>query len=96
MPTYVYEYVLPNGDGGERFELRQAMSDAPLDRHPKDGALIRRVIQAPMIAGKWTERGMKSALGDRNLASKGFTKYVKAADGRYEKTTGRGPDEIRG
>jgi hypothetical protein len=33
-------------------------------------------------------------LSDRNLADKGFTKYVKTDPGRYEKTAGNGPSEI--
>jgi hypothetical protein len=39
---------------------------------------------------------MKSAarLSDRNLQEKGFTKYVKMGDGKYEKRTGKGPDVI--
>ena len=27
MPTYVYEYVLPDGKAGKQFEWRQAMSE---------------------------------------------------------------------
>jgi hypothetical protein len=39
---------------------------------------------------------MKAAsnLSDKNLNEKGFTKYVKAGDGYYEKRAGKGPDVI--
>jgi len=94
MPTYVYEIVHADGSGGERFEVLQAMSDPPLESHPETGRPVRRVPQAPMIGGKWSERGMRNALSDRNLAAKGFTKYVKTEQGRYEKATGAGPDRI--
>jgi hypothetical protein len=94
MPTYVYEYVLPDGKAGKQFEWRQAMTEPPLQHHPDNGRPVRRVIQPPMIAGKWTERGMKNALSDRSLAAKGFTKYVKSSEGRYEKTAGSGPDRL--
>jgi hypothetical protein len=40
------------------------------------------------------EQRMKSAMSDRKLESKGFTKYVKMGDGRYEKRAGQGPDVI--
>jgi hypothetical protein len=33
-------------------------------------------------------------LSDKNLSDKGFTKYVKAGDGMYEKSAGKGPDKI--
>jgi hypothetical protein len=33
-------------------------------------------------------------MSDGKLESKGFTKYVKMGDGRYEKRAGQGPDVI--
>ena len=49
MPTYVYETVpsSPN-DSVERFELRQHISDPPLDAHPTSGVPVRRVISGGM------------------------------------------------
>ena len=44
MPTYLYETVPDRGATAERFEIRQPMSDPPLDEHPVTGAAIRRVI----------------------------------------------------
>lgn len=42
MPTYVYEIV--GEPASEPFEVRQAMSDAPLTVHPELGVPVRRVI----------------------------------------------------
>ena len=95
MPTYVYEVVLEDGTGGERFELFQRMSDAPLKVHPETGQTVRLVIQPPAIAGKYapmnTERALKD---DSKLERLGFTKYVKSDDGRYEKVLGKGPSAL--
>lgn len=94
MPIYVYEVVRPDGKPGELLEAAQAMSEPAWTRHPKTGQPVRRVIQAPHIGGKWSEAGTRAMLSDRNLAEKGFTKYVKTGEGRYEKTTGDGPAEL--
>lgn len=94
MPIYVYEVVLPGDEAGQRFEVMQRMSDPVLTHHPSTGQPVRRVIQPPHLAGPWSESGTRAALSDRNLAEKGFTKYVKTDDGRYEKTTSDGPGEI--
>ncbi len=90
MPIYVYEEVLPDGEGGERFEILQSMSDPPLEKHPETGGPVRRVFQPPFIAGIFTDLRQKSNLSDRSLEKKGFTKYVQMGDGVYEKRTGKG------
>ncbi len=45
MTTYVYE-TIPQKPGAEpqRFEVRQAMSEPALTRHPETGEPVRRVI----------------------------------------------------
>ncbi len=97
MPTYVYEVVLKDGTGGDRFEVFQPMSDEALRGHPESGLPVRRVIQTPAIAGKYapmnTERALKD---DSKLERLGFTKYVKSDDGKYEKVLGKGPSQIGG
>jgi hypothetical protein len=95
MPLYVYEVVLPSGEGGEQFEVIQRMADAPLTTHPETGEPVRRVLAEPNAPRSWTESQSKGRLSDKSLASKGFTKYVKSGDGRYEKTAGKGPKQIR-
>ena len=95
MPLYVYEVVLPDGSGGEQFEVLQKMADAPLTAHPETGAPVRRVLAEPNAPRVWTDSQGSSKLSDKSLAAKGFTKYVKTGDGSYEKTTGTGPKKIR-
>ncbi len=94
MPIYVYELILPDGSGGEQFEILQSMSAEPLSVHPETGQPIRRILTAAAMAGKWSDLKNSQRLSDRNLAAKGFTKYTKTDSGRYEKTTGTGPDTI--
>src|SRR5262245_22347990 len=95
MPLYVYEVVLPDGSGGEQFEVFQRMSEAALTKHPETGEPVRRVFSAPNAPKTWTDAQAKSATSDKNLAAKGFTKYVKSGDGTYEKTAGTGPKKIK-
>lgn len=45
MPTYTYETIPQRPDDAPvRFEVRQSMSDQPLEVHPDTGAPVRRVI----------------------------------------------------
>jgi hypothetical protein len=91
----VYEVVLPDGSGGEQFEVLQKMSDAPLTKHPETGEPVRRTFAEPNAPRAWTDMQAKAAVTDKNLGSKGFTKYVKTGDGTYEKTTGSGPKTLK-
>ena len=95
MPFYVYEVVQPDGTGGEQFEVFQKMADAALTEHPETGELVRRVFTEPNAPRAWTDAHGKAAVSDKNLASKGFTKYVKTGNGTYEKTAGDGPKQIK-
>ena len=95
MPIYVYEVVLPDGAGGEQFEVLQSMSDAALTTHPETGEPVRRVFGTPNTPRAWTDSQGAAKISDKNLAAKGFTKYVKTGAGTYEKTTGTGPKQIR-
>ena len=95
MPIYVYEVVLPDGSGGETFEVIQRMTAEPLTKHPETGKPVRRVFGEPNTPRAWTDSQGANALTDSNLASKGFTKYVKTGEGSYEKTTGTGPKKIQ-
>ena len=96
MPTYVYEVITEDGQPGERFELIQKMTDAPLTQHPETGRPVRRVFLAPRIAGRFSPLASERAMKDDNkLERLGFTKYVKSSDGTYEKTIGKGPNQIK-
>lgn len=74
----------------ERLEVFQKMSDSPLEKCPQCGAKITKLLSYPTIHGAGT-----NVLSNKNLGDKGFTKYVKAGDGHYEKAAGKGPDVIR-
>ena len=95
MPLYVYEVVLPDGSGGEQFEIIQKMADAPLKKHPETGKPVRRLLSEPNAPRKWTDSQGAAKITDKNLAAKGFTKYVKSGDGTYEKTAGTGPKKFQ-
>jgi len=94
MPTYVYQVIEDDGSEGEVFEVVQRMAEDPLETHPESGKPVRRLIQAPNIAGKWSESGTKAMLSDKNLDRIGFTKYQRVGDGKYEKRAGSGPRTI--
>jgi len=95
MPTYVYEVIGDDSQPGKRFEVLQKISDPPLTEHPDTGEPVRRVISAPFIGGSWSDSAMqRSVSDDKKLDRLGFTKYVKAGDGRYEKRAGKGPNVI--
>ena len=95
MPTYVYEYLDEAGEGtGECFELVQQMKDQPLKSH--DGRPVRRVPQAPNIAGDWSDIKSKGKLSNQNLERLGFTKYEKRGDGVMERVAGKeGPRVLK-
>jgi len=95
MPIYVYEVITGDDTPGLQFELFQLMADPPLTKHPETGEPVRRVFFAPAVGGKWSDSAMaKSTADDKKLDRMGFTKYVKAGDGVYEKRAGKGPDTI--
>lgn len=95
MPLYVYEIVSPDGSPGDEFEVLQSMSEPALTVHPDTGAPVRRVFGTPNAPRSWTDSQGKAKTSDKNLAAKGFTKYVKSGDGTYEKTAGSGPKKIK-
>jgi len=95
MPFYVYEVITEDGAPGHRFEWRQKMSDPPLQKHPTTGQPVRRVVTPPTIMGEHSDHKMsQSVKDDKKLDQLGFTKYVKAGGGYYEKRAGKGPDVI--
>lgn len=95
MPLYVYEIIQADGSAGEEFEVLQSMSEAVLTVHPDTGEPVRRVFGTPNAPRAWTDSQGKAKISDSNLASKGFTKYVKSGDGTYEKTAGSGPKKFK-
>jgi len=95
MPTYVYQVIREDDESGEIFEVVQSMRDDPLTHHPETGEPVRRVIQPPYIPGAMSDHvASRTANDDKRLGELGFTKYVKAGDGHYEKTAGKGPSTL--
>ena len=94
MPTYVYQVIKADGSEGEIFEVVQKMTEEPLTKHPETGEPVRRIPQAPHIAGDWSDSATKQKLSNKNLDRLGFTKYERAGDGRFEKKAGKGPNVI--
>ena len=94
MPTYRYRTILPDGRDGEIFEVVQRMSDPPLVRHPESGLPVERVPVVPNLSLNHSDSNDRRTLSDSNLDRLGFTKYVNAGDGKFEKTAGDGPTSI--
>ncbi|WLD10196.1 FmdB family zinc ribbon protein [Planctellipticum variicoloris] len=95
MPIYVYEILDDDGEPAGTFEVFQQIKDEPLTRHPETGQPVERLITPPFIGGQWSEHSMhKSVSDDKKLEKQGFTKYVKAGNGIYEKRCGKGPQTI--
>jgi len=96
MPTYVYEVLDKKGEGtGKTFEIIQSMKDDALTKHPETGEPVRRVIQPPNIAGKWTDMKGKGTLSNSNLERLGFTKYERKGKGYMERVAGNaGPKTL--
>ena len=92
MPIYEYQASGKRRCEGcaEPFEVVQPMGADPLPRCEKCGASIRRLLSTPAIHGAAAHR-----LSNKSLAEQGFTKYVKAGDGHYEKAAGKGPNTIK-
>lgn len=83
MPTYVYQAK----KGGcnvcqNRFERKQSMSEAPLEKCPNCGGLVERVICVPFVS---TGRSDKSVLSDGNLKKHGFSKLINEGDGKFRR-----------
>jgi len=85
MPIYSYEIKT----SGEVFEVMQASDDPPLTKHPETGEPVRRVISAPNIAIRYTDRATNAMLKDnKKLEQMGFTKYERSGKGKYERKAG--------
>ncbi|HOK10016.1 MAG TPA: zinc ribbon domain-containing protein [Candidatus Hydrogenedens sp.] len=95
MPLYTYQVIHEDGSEGEIIEVFQKAGEPPLQFHPQTGEKVIRIFKPAHIAGWANERMAKQMLSDKNLAEKGFTKYVRSGKGYYEKTTGKeGPPTI--
>lgn len=88
-----YEYICDQEDGCPHcryaFAILQKLADDPLDKCPRCGAPLRRLISPPNVVGR------HSAAPDTSSIEKaGFTQYRKIGKGVYEKSAGKGPSII--
>lgn len=92
MPIYLYQVIRDDDQPGEEFEIEQGIKEPPLTEHPETGEPVERLISSTFAGGMWTESSMQNRVkDDKKLERQGFTKYVKAGDGVYEKRAGKGP-----
>src|SRR4051812_15442865 len=86
----LYDYAPTSGactkcDG--RFEVTQRIAEPKLTHCPTCNQPCERLITSARVTGKYST-------SDSRVKELGMTKYVKAGDGVYEKTTGTGPQVI--
>lgn len=96
MPTYVYQIVLPDGSGGEVFEVNQGMNEPALKVHPESGQPVRKLITLPNLGLRHSEGATRSRLENKSVEKAGFTKYVRdKSSGDYHRVAGKeGPSVI--
>lgn len=86
MPIYEYQAVDPVKGCthcAAPFEVRQRMSDAPLEVCPQCGRELRRLLSVCSVD---TKPSAKSQLSDKNLKRLGFSKLVNEGGGKFRKT----------
>lgn len=89
MPLYDYAPKSGHCDRcNGRFEVQQRIAEPKLESCPTCGQPVERLISPAKVVGKYST-------SDSRAKELGMTKYKKAGDGVYEKTTGTGPDVIR-
>ncbi len=92
MPIYTYEVLNVEGTAVEFLEVEQPMGAEPLTRHPRTGAVVRKVLTMPHLATRYTPGMTRDRLETKNVEKAGFTKYERdKLTGRYHKTAGLDP-----
>ncbi len=79
----IYEYQAKDTAAGcehcrKGFECIQRISDPPVDKCPKCGGAVVKVISAPSI-------GSSASGFDQRAKNAGFTKFKKLGKGEYER-----------
>lgn len=88
MPTYTYETTDPRVACKlclEPFEIRQKMSEEPLEACPECGGPVQRIITAVGVNTRYAR--MEKAPSDKELKRHGFHKLVNEGEGKFRKVT---------
>jgi putative FmdB family regulatory protein len=83
MPIYEYEHLKKPCTLGKVFDLKQSLTDHPLEACPQCGGRVKKIISHTNIS---------CPKSDGELRDLGFTKLVKRDDGVYENVTARNGD----
>ncbi|MBW7875108.1 MAG: zinc ribbon domain-containing protein [Candidatus Cloacimonetes bacterium] len=85
MPTYEYKHIQTfiKPCITEVVEVFHSMNASDLTHCPYCGFPVSKQISKLNKI-----KSERDTLSDKNISSKGFTKYVKAGDGKYEKVAG--------
>ena len=83
MPLYEYEHTEQPCPIGRVFEICQSLKERPLNKCPKCGQPIKKLISLV---------GLSMPKSNSELRDLGFTKLVKRDDGIYENVTARNGD----
>ena len=90
----MYEFIKPDGSGGDRFEMMQSMKEDALTCHPETHEPIRRVFLPPNLSTRYTPGETRNRLDNKNVEKAGFTKYEKdKLTGKYHRVAGKGGPE---
>ena len=94
-PIYAYRVIEEDGEG-ETFEIQQGLGSIPISKHPLTGKPVERVLDAPSLSLKHSEKKKRRLLSADNLNKSGFSRYERdPGSGVYHKTAGKeGPKEI--
>ena len=91
MPTYSYSFA--DDPAATVFDLEHSFKEVPLAAHPASGRPLRRVFTP--IGLTLRTGALRSGLGEKSLAAKGFQRYQRQRDGSYVRTAGtKGPATI--
>jgi predicted nucleic acid-binding Zn ribbon protein len=88
MPLYLYDVFDEQGRVVDQFEIMQKLAEPALEQHPETGAPVRRALVAPGLMLKHPSVHSRDLTSDKYLASKGFARYEKTGDGKYQRTGG--------
>jgi hypothetical protein len=73
-----YNVIRADGSEGELLEVEQPAGAPDLALHPLTGEKLQRILDAPGLTGKWTERAMGNAAKDsKRMKAGGFRKLER-------------------